>query len=139
RIDAQASTFMHNNRASDKIIRPNEDAGFRPPHGMSVNGGSQDISAAFGAGFDDNRGSIMAYATYRRQDAVLQASRDYSFCALGTTYADNPPFYCAGSSTSAEGVFRTFDPVTGGQTGTFHLANGNKFVPNSTLFNFAPY
>jgi len=139
RIDAQASTFMHDNRAGQDIIQPNLDRGFRPPHGMSVNGGAQDISAAFGAGFDDNRGSIMAYATYRKQDAVLQASRDYSFCSLGSTYADDPPFYCAGSSTSAEGVFRTFNPVTGGQTGTFHLGNGNQFLPGSTLFNFAPY
>ena len=80
RIDAQASTFMHNNRAGQAIIGANEEAGFLPPHGLSTNGGAQDISGAFGAGFDDNRGSVVAYATYRKQGSVLEASRDYSFC-----------------------------------------------------------
>jgi len=144
RVDAQASTFMHNNRASDKILAPNEALGFRPPHGMSVNGGAQDISVAFGAGFDDNRGSITAYATYRKQDAVLQASRDYSFCALGV-YAeplpDTGPFYCGGSSTSPAGRLRVFDPANP----TVRLFNGHlnqgahTLDPGVPVFNFAPY
>jgi outer membrane receptor protein involved in Fe transport len=145
RLDAQASTFMHNNGASDSIIGGNFAANrnFRPPHGNSVNGGAQDISAAFGAGFDDNRGSIMAYATYHKQDAVLQASRDYSFCSLAArttaqgglgsgTRGSN--FGCGGSQTSATGTFFT-------NVGTFEIggANGNQFVPGSTPFNFGPY
>ena len=65
RIDAQASTFMHDNGSKDAILNADAARGFRPPHGMSVNGGAQDIAVAFGAGFDDNRGSITAYATYR--------------------------------------------------------------------------
>ncbi|HXC73211.1 MAG TPA: TonB-dependent receptor [Sphingomicrobium sp.] len=145
RIDAQASTFMHYNDASDRIIGGNFAANrnFRPPHGQSVNGGAQDLAAAFGAGFDDNRGSIMAYATYRKQDPVLQASRDYSFCSLaartaaqggagsGTRGSD---FNCGGSATSAFGTFFT-------NVGTFHVggANGNDFVPGSIPFNFGPY
>ena len=75
RIDAQASTFMHYNNASDKILNADVARGFRPPHGWNINGGAQDIAAAFGAAFDDNRGHVMAYATYRKQDPVLQASR----------------------------------------------------------------
>jgi len=141
RIDAQASTFMHNNRASDKIIRPNEDLGFRPPHGMSVNGGAQDISAAFGAGFDDNRGSIMAYATYRKQDSVLQSSRDYSFCAIGSNPDVDDPFYCGGSSTSAEGRLRVFNPANGAKVFDGHFnAGAHTVVPSpNPLFNFAPF
>src|SRR6185503_3213934 len=144
RIDAQASTFMHYNDASDRIIGGNFAANrnFRPPHGQSVNGGAQDLAAAFGAGFDDNRGSIMAYATYRKQDPVLQASRDYSFCSLaaravrGTKNAADPvgterDFNCGGSATSATGTFFT-------NVGTFQVA-GNQFVPGSTPFNFGPY
>ena len=76
RIDGQASAFMHDNRAGQAIIGANEEKGFRPPHGMSVNGGAQDIAGVFGAGFDDNRGSIVAYATYRNQGSVLEATRD---------------------------------------------------------------
>jgi len=139
RLDAEASTFMHNNRAGAAIQQANEDAGYRPPHGMSVNGGAQDIAAAFGAGFDDNRGSIMAYATYRKQDQILEASRDYSFCALGTN-ADpaDPPFYCGGSGTSAEGRIRVFDPVSGTKLVDGHVS-GNQLVPGVPLFNFAPF
>ena len=141
RIDAQASTFMHSNRAGANIIQPQLDLGFRPPHGTSINGGSQDISGAFGTSFADGRGHIMAYATYRSQDPVLEASRDYSFCALGS----NPPtysseFYCGGSGTNALGRFRALNPVTGKGRKSYTLGgNGNEFVPGFALFNFAPY
>jgi outer membrane receptor protein involved in Fe transport len=159
RLDAQASTFMHNNRLDpvssctidpvtglasgcSSITRANANAGYRPPHGNSINGGAQDLAAAFGAGFDDNRGSILAYATYRKQDAVLEASRDYSFCALGASYTENVPeygpFYCGGSGTSAEGRIRVFDPITGAKLADGHVA-GNQIVPGVPLFNFAPY
>ena len=147
RVDAQASTFMHNNDVRDGILNADIARGFRAPHGMSTNGGAQDISVAFGAGFDDNRGSIMAYATYRKQDALLQASRDYSFCSLaartvaqgglgsGTPARD---FNCGGSATSATGTFFVpFGPGTA-DDGTFQVA-GNQFVPGSTPFNFGPY
>jgi outer membrane receptor protein involved in Fe transport len=140
RIDAQASTFMHNNDVRSGILNANIQRGFRAPHGNSVNGGAQDIAVAFGAGFDDNRGSIMAYATYRSQNAVLEASRDYSFCSLaartvaqgglgsGTPARD---FNCGGSATSATGTFFT-------NVGTFQT-QGNQFIPGSTPFNFGPY
>jgi outer membrane receptor protein involved in Fe transport len=142
RIDAQASTFMHDNRAGNEIIGPNEALGYRPPHGMSVNGGAQDISGSFGAGFDDGRGSILAYATYRNQDPILESSRDYSFCSLGSFQpqyvAQYGEFYCGGSSTSATGTFNLFNPFTGKRVGRFHV-EGNQFLPGATLFNFAPY
>jgi len=147
RIDAQASTFMHNNDVSDRILNANIARDFNPPHGMSTNGGAQDISVAFGAGFDDNRGFITAYATYRKQDAVLQASRDYSFCSLAARTAaqgglgsGTPPrdFNCGGSGTSATGTFFVPFGPGGADDGTFQVA-GNQFVPGSTPFNFGPY
>ena len=143
RIDAQASTFMHDNNAPGHIINGNfaPNRNFRPPHGQSVNGGAQDIALAFGAGFDDNRGSIMAYATYRKQDPVTQASRDYSFCSLAARTAaqggrgsgfNGSDFNCGGSATSAVGTFFT-------NVGTFHVGNNNQFVPGQVPFNFGPY
>jgi len=140
RIDAQASTFMHYNNASDKILNADVARGFHPPHGWNVNGGSQDIAAAFGAAFDDNRGHVMAYATYRKQDPVLQASRDYAFCGLAARTAaqggrgsGTPPrdFNCGGSATSATGTFFT-------NVGTFQTS-GTTLIPGSTPFNFNPY
>jgi outer membrane receptor protein involved in Fe transport len=143
KIDAQASTFMHYNDASDRILNADVARGYRPPHGMNINGGAQDISAVFGAGFDDNRGSILAYATYRSQDPVLEATRDYSFCSLAARTAKQgglgsgtPPrdFNCGGSATSATGTLFT-------NVGTFQVggAGGNQFIPGSTPFNFGPY
>ncbi|HZC38421.1 MAG TPA: TonB-dependent receptor plug domain-containing protein, partial [Sphingomicrobium sp.] len=131
RIDAQASTFMHNNNAPSDIIDANAGRGFRPPHGLSTNGGSQDISASFGTGFADGRGHILAYATYRQQDAVLEASRDYSFCALAATAAG--AFSCGGSGTSnvTSVYLRNF-------ANPHHIA-GNQLEPGTVPFNYGPY
>jgi outer membrane receptor protein involved in Fe transport len=136
RVDAQASTFMHYNATNQSIVNANAARGFRPPHGWDVNGGAQDVAVAFGAGFDDNRGSVTAYATYRKQDAVLQATRDYSFCALqarATRNSGTPPrdFDCAGSATSNFASLFT-------HLGSFHV-DGNQFLPGTVPFNFAPY
>jgi iron complex outermembrane receptor protein len=143
RIDAQASTFMHDNRAGNDIISANAARGYRPPHGLSVNGGAADIAAVMGAAFDDGRGHAQVYATYRRQNPVLQSSRDYSFCALSALPATDPRagrpsvastgrlFNCGGSATSAFGTFFT-------SNNTFHV-EGNQFVPGTVPFNFAPY
>ena len=142
RIDGQASTFWHHNDTEDDIIAANEARGFRPPSGNSVNGGAVDLAVALGAGFDDNRGNVMGYATYRKQDAVLQATRDYSFCALEAT--EDPAeagrrFNCGGSGTSATGTFFQFNPVTFAGRPAFQTSPGGTFVPGSTPFNFAPY
>ncbi len=136
RLDAQSSVFMHENGASDDIIEANEARNFRPPTGMSVNGAAQDVALAFGAGFDDNRGSLTAYATYRKQRPVLQSTRDYSFCALSANSPANTEslgrrFNCGGSATSANGTFFT-------NVGTFQV-EGDQFVPGSTPFNFGPF
>jgi len=165
RIDAQASTFTHYNNTNSGILAANTgadrgtttDAGplsafnYQPPHGQSTNGGAQDISAAFGASFDENRGHVTAYATYRKQDPVLQASRDYSFCTLGGLVQFDPRparfpgdrpsvdrtgrnFNCGGSATSANGTIFT-------NVGTFQVggAGGNQFIAGSTPFNFGPF
>ncbi|MEJ7776878.1 MAG: TonB-dependent receptor [Sphingomicrobium sp.] len=142
RIDAQSSVFMHENGTKSDIIEANEARGFRPPTGYSVNGGAQDIALAFGAGFDDNRGNITTYATYRRQRPVLQSTRDYSFCALAALPQSAPRanndideldrrFNCGGSATSANGTFFT-------NVGTFQV-EGDQFVAGNTPFNFGPF
>lgn len=132
RIDGQASVFNHYNDTNDDIIGANEARGFRPPRGWSTNGGAQDIAGVFGAAFDDGRGHVTAYATYRTQDPVLQASRDYSFCALsGTGPTASRRFNCSGSATSAQGTFFT-------NVGIFQVS-GNEFIPGLTVFNYNPY
>jgi outer membrane receptor protein involved in Fe transport len=142
RVDAQASTFWHHQHTNDDVLNANAARGFRPPRGDSVNGGTQDIAAAFGAGFDDNRGSILAYATYRKQDPVLQSSRDYSFCSLTARPAPvpsgSPPrsVNCGGSATSNIATI-----ITSGASGTstFFVTDQGTLSPGFVPFNFAPY
>lgn len=146
RIDAQASGFMHNNDTNDDILAANAARGFRPPSGLSVNGGARDIALIAGAAFDDGRGHAQAYATTRRQNPVLQDSRDYSFCALSGLREDQVAtlgrrFSCSGSATSATGSFFQYNPATFGFIDVFQVggATGNSFVPGTTPFNFNPY
>ena len=139
RIDVQASTFMHDNNTNavdpECAMRPR----LPPPHGKSINGGAQDIAVAFGAGFDDNRGSIMAYATYRKQDAGASGDPRLFVLRAGgraTTAHEirRPPprdFNCGGSATSAPGTFFT-------NVGNVPRRPGNQFVPAQVPFNFAP-
>jgi outer membrane receptor protein involved in Fe transport len=150
RIDAQASVFNHHQHMGDNLVRANTEIqtdvfgqpAYRFPHGMSTNGGAQDLAAVFGAAFDDGRGHVQAYATYRTQDPVLESTRDFSFCALGSFapqyVAAYGEYYCGGSSTSDTGSFRLFNPTTGALVKTRHVV-GNKFAPGATLFNYAPY
>ncbi|HEY8433469.1 MAG TPA: TonB-dependent receptor, partial [Sphingomicrobium sp.] len=136
RIDGEASVFQHFNNTSPGIIAANTARHFLPPHGNVVNGGAQDIAGMFGAAFDDGRGHVTVYATYRSQDPILESTRDYSFCTL---QANSPAkitslgrtFNCGGSSTSNQATLFT-------NVGTFHVA-GNQFVPGTVPFNFAPF
>jgi outer membrane receptor protein involved in Fe transport len=153
RIDGQASVFNHQNggiSSSVKNALSNSfwnaigvpTAPFIYPTGMSTNGGAQDISGVFGASFDDGRGHVEAYATYRSQDPVLQSTRDYSFCALGAFQpqyvAAYGELYCGGSSTNSQGTFFIQSAATGNKSKKFFMENGN-FVRGTALFNFAPY
>jgi outer membrane receptor protein involved in Fe transport len=136
RIDGQASVFQHDNNTDGDVLKANAARGFLPPSGNVVNGGAQDISGMFGAAFDDGRGHVVAYATYRSQDPVLESTRDYSFCTLAAQSEANTTklgrkWGCGGSGTSANGTFLT-------NVGTFQV-QGNQFAPGSTPFNFAPY
>jgi outer membrane receptor protein involved in Fe transport len=90
-----------------------------------------------GAGFDDGRGHVTAYATYRKQNPVLQRDRDYSFCAAASLTAAQATtlgreLNCGGSATSANGSFFT-------NVGTFQVGPNRTFIPGTTTFNFAPY
>jgi outer membrane receptor protein involved in Fe transport len=134
RIDGQASVFNHNNKADDSIYVANESRGFQPPHGWSTNGGAQDIAGMFGAAFDDGRGHVMAYATYRSQDAILESTRDYSFCTLQARSASSANKWgCGGSSTSnITSVFlKNFS--------NSHHVDGTSLLPGTVPFNYAPY
>src|SRR4051794_24998452 len=82
RADAQYSFYQHANSTNGQVIQELDRRNFGYPRGSVADGGTYDLSLAMGAAFDDGRGHVMAYATYRKLDAVLQGRRDYSACQL---------------------------------------------------------
>lgn len=146
KIDGQYSFYDHNNRAGSSVIGALDARGFGYPDGHTTDGGTIDATAIFGAGFDDGRGHVTGYFGYRKTNAILQAKRDYSSCALtprstAQVAADGNLFSCGGSGTSANGTFFIYD--SGGDpeafTSTvFQVGNGRTFVPGSTPYNFGP-
>ena len=89
RVDAQYSFYQHENNVNNFVSQEITRRGFARPGSNVADGGTIDLSVAIGASFDDGRGHVMAYATYRKLNAVLQGNRDYSTCAL-TAQTDRP-------------------------------------------------
>lgn len=135
KVDGQYSFYNHKNRADNNIRGALNARGFGYPDGMNTDGGAVDVTAMFGAGLDDGRGHITAYASYRKIDSVTQDKRDYSACSLTANTNANVTalgrlYNCGGSPTSAPGSFYA--------QGRYYNVQGNQFVPGQILFNFAP-
>jgi hypothetical protein len=136
RFDTQYSFYQHNNDLKDSSVPGLIDGpagltarGFFHPTGSITDGDTWDLSAAIGAGFDDGRGHVTAFATYRKMNAITQDHRDYSACA---SQARTPAqvtangarlLDCGGSATSANGTVFVFD---------------NFGTPGSTTFDDLP-
>jgi iron complex outermembrane recepter protein len=146
RLDSQYSFFEHDNGARDPILAalnaPNRQYGY--PTSSVADGGTWDANLAIGAAFDDNHGHVVAYAGYRRTNAITQGRRDYSSCALTSRTAaqiaagagtggalGTTDFTCGGSATSANGTFFT-------NVQTLQVGPNRTFIPGSTPYNFAP-
>ncbi|OYY66712.1 TonB-dependent receptor domain-containing protein [Sphingomonas sp. 28-62-11] len=143
RFDGQYSFYQHGN--GDKFLTPlllNRQAaglqGFDFPTGSVTDGDQFDGTISIGAGFDDGRGHVTAYAGYRKINAVLQANRDYSACVLQNTGGGAPR--CGGSATSDNGNAIVFDNFGGAAaTSTIYtFGPGGAFNNSTSLFNFAP-
>ncbi len=149
RLDGQYSLFNHNNRGGGGIrdaLNSNSPYGAPAsyPTGMATDGGTIDVTAAFGTSFDDGRGHITAYAGYRKINPVIQANRDYSSCSLSANTASvvqstGRPYACAGSATSPQGSFIAFDGTGSDFTSTFFQpGQGGTFAQGRTPYNFNP-
>ncbi|MFV0478009.1 MAG: TonB-dependent receptor domain-containing protein [Parahaliea sp.] len=125
KLDYQFSQYQHNNTNTryQKVI---DEAGFPYPDGSNSDGDTNDWSLIIGGNFDNGRGNVTAYAGYRKIDAVSQASRDYSACAMNNTATG-----CAGSGTSPMGTFY-------GPDETYYHVEGDQFVPGIVPFNYGP-
>jgi iron complex outermembrane recepter protein len=140
RFDGQAAFYQHDNRdpgVSHGLTIGDIAAakGFRLASGNSVNGGSFDGTVSFGTAFADGRGHAVAYLGYRKVDAVLQSSRDYSGCVLQNTGGGTPR--CGGSATANPGTAIIFPSTT--NTSTVAALGPGTITPfASNLYNFAP-
>lgn len=143
RLDGQYSVFQHTNRnkVTPAILNARN---FGYPRGSTVDGGTIDVTATFGAAFDDGRGHIVAYAGYRKANEVLQSNRDYSACTIQNT--GGGALQCGGSLTNAKGTALVFVPKTNaagqvipGFTSTaFAFEPNGGFTQDTTRYNFAP-
>ncbi|HEX8666952.1 MAG TPA: TonB-dependent receptor [Allosphingosinicella sp.] len=154
RVDAQYGFYQHNNNSSTGIVDALNGRGFFVPRGNRADGGSLDLNVAIGAGFDDGRGHVVAYAGYRKLNPVTQNKRDFSACASqarspaqvaaypGAGTKGAPLFFCGGSATSANGTIIAFQDF-GGETGVtstfFQIGPNRTLIGGFTPFNFAPY
>jgi len=136
RLDGQYSVYQHDNR--NKFIPPLLEArGFGYPRGSVVDGGTIDLTATFGAAFDDGRGHIVAYAGYRKANEVLQSRRDYSACTIQNTGGGAPN--CGGSLTNSTGTAILFNPELNADSSTvYSFLPGRGFENTTTRYNFAP-
>jgi outer membrane receptor protein involved in Fe transport len=140
RLDAQYSFYQHDNDDARGLDAALDLRGFGYPTGSVADGGTYDLSMAIGAGFDDNRGHIVAYAGYRRLNAVTQGRRDYSACAsqarpTAVPASTSPLITCGGSATSANGTII----LNNNGTSTFFQVGPNRtLIPGFTPYNFAP-
>jgi iron complex outermembrane receptor protein len=104
-----------------------------------VDGKTYTMDITMGSEFDGGKGHAVAYAVWRRNDELLQGTRDYASCALnggGTA--------CGGSGTTPNPFFDIF-PVVDGEvdySNEFYgylNPNGEGFVPDDGYrYNYAP-
>lgn len=136
RIDGQYSVFQHDNRNKTTPALLDR-RGFGYPNGSVVDGGTIDVTAMFGAGFDDGRGHIVAYAGYRKANAVLQSRRDYSACTIQNS--GSGALQCGGSLTNSTGTAILFNPTLNADSSTvYSFLPGGGFENSTTRYNFAP-
>lgn len=156
RLDAQYSFYNHNNDFSDPFTpavdnvtgcagQPAYDCalanrGYQPPKGMTTGGATKNVTLTIGAGFDDGRGHVVAYAGWRKVNAVTQGDRDFSYCAYsaGTTSSSNY-YTCGGSSTSANGRFRRTVNTGLGSTPVYRPTGSSFSVDPATANTFRTY
>ncbi|MBX3480042.1 MAG: TonB-dependent receptor [Caulobacter sp.] len=145
-LSGQYSFYQHNNdfngvgKVREEVTRRalTNPSQFQLPDDNVIDGYGKEVSLLMGVSAPDDRGNITAYVTYRNNDSILQAARDYSACSIANPAAVRPnQFTCGGSSTSYPGRFTdfaTFDYSIDAATGnTFRAWNAG-----TDQYNYGP-
>jgi outer membrane receptor protein involved in Fe transport len=133
----------HNDNDAADVVAAN---GFPLPEDDVKTGYARDVTFALGVGSAEDKGHAVFYATYRKQDAVLQAQYDYSACTLGSSAGGDTTgaFNCGGSYTAYPGWFADLQDNDGVdyfvtlEPGGGIRNYGPDFNPGVDLFNFGP-
>ncbi|MFT4256726.1 MAG: TonB-dependent receptor [Pseudoxanthomonas sp.] len=128
-VNAGYSAYQHDNDTG--YLRTLLDArGFDYPDGNSgFDGISRNIDLAIGGNFGES-GHAMAWATWRKNEPLLQGQRDYSSCTVndgGTA--------CGGSATSDPANFYIYSDSYAGYA---YPADGSTWTEGYSLYNYAP-
>jgi outer membrane receptor protein involved in Fe transport len=135
RVDAQYSGYQHNNNNSvGQTALTKATVGSPLPRlfaipGDEFAGEGSEVSLTLGVNAPDGKGNITAYATYRQNNPILEAQRDFSACTLTSTAA--AVFACSGSGTAYPATVgnQIVDPAT---------FNTFRNVAATDVFNFGP-
>ena len=134
RLDAQYSGYQHdnNNSTGQAALRAGAATAIIPSQyaipGNQWGGEGSQVSITMGVNAPDGKGNATAYATYRQNNPILEATRDFSACTLTTTLAG---FACSGSGTAFPARVANYvvDPTT---YNTFRTRQA------TDVFNFGP-
>ncbi len=104
------------------------------PDDVGADGRIWDASLLMGGNFAEDKGNATIFFSYKKEDPILQAQRDFSSCALGGM-TDGMTFNCGGSSTSFPGRFIAPDNKS------YTVADGSGNVrpwTSADLYNYGP-
>jgi iron complex outermembrane recepter protein len=134
-----ASGYQHDN--SNSYLAPLMDAkNFSYPTGSSgIDGQAYNIDLVIGSDFADGRGNATAYMTWRDNEELLQAKRDYGSCALS-----NSATSCGGSANAVVPNFFISPAMNGvsdySQSLFLSLQPDGSLAPydGTNVYNYAP-
>ena len=146
KVDLIAGGYQHNNDNS-YIQGLMDDKNFEYPSGQSdIEGKNYGIEVTMGGDFADGKGHAVAYATWKRNDEMKFATRDYTSCALNATgdscggsgNAVVPNFYL--SALNADGAFDwdNYNYATLSPDNNFIASSGNIYNYNPVNFFYRP-
>lgn len=115
-LDTTGGLYSHTNGNAIRSVAIA--AGQRYAQGTGYDGGQQDLSLTAGKNFDDGRGNVTAFVSYRHIDGVGTSERDFTTCNLGTSAAG---YTCSLSSATNPAQFQPLNPTTGVSRGSYAI------------------
>ena len=146
KIDLQADGYQHNNDNS-YLQGLMDQRNFDYPTGNSdIDGRGYGIEITMGSDFADGKGHAVAYATWRRNDALKFGARDYTSCAINATgtgcggsgNAIIPNFYLGSINENGGFDWTNWDYLTLTGDSNFQPSSGNVYNYNPVNFFMRP-